>query len=70
MKAHVGEPLDTAPQWRPAAVPVRPRAGVMEVSLGGETWHAALEFADDRKGAAVVLLSHEACSPNGASRFR
>lgn len=59
MKSHVGEPLDSVLNGGQPLFLFGPRAGVMEVSLAGEPWHAALEFAGDRKGAAVVLLSHE-----------
>jgi len=36
------------------------RAGVMDVQVGGETWFAALDIADGRKGAALALVSSDA----------
>jgi two-component system cell cycle sensor histidine kinase PleC len=35
------------------------RAGVMEVRIGGQTWHAAMDFSADRRNAAVALISAE-----------
>ena len=32
------------------------RAGVMEVSIGGEPWYAAMDIAADRSGAGVALI--------------
>jgi two-component system, cell cycle sensor histidine kinase PleC len=36
------------------------RAGVMEVTIGGQSWFAALTFLDDRRGAAAALISTDA----------
>jgi two-component system cell cycle sensor histidine kinase PleC len=36
------------------------RAGVMEVSIGGQDWYAAVSVAKDRKGAAAALVPQEA----------
>jgi two-component system cell cycle sensor histidine kinase PleC len=36
------------------------RAGVMEVSIGGQDWYAAVSLAPDRKGAAAALVPQEA----------
>ncbi|QKC97693.1 PAS domain-containing sensor histidine kinase [Mesorhizobium sp. NZP2298] len=36
------------------------RAGVMEVSIGGQDWYAAVSVAKDRKGAAAALVPQDA----------
>ncbi|RWB22776.1 MAG: PAS domain S-box protein [Mesorhizobium sp.] len=36
------------------------RAGVMDVSIGGKDWFAAVSFTGDRKNAAAVLVPKEA----------
>ncbi|TJV04097.1 MAG: PAS domain S-box protein [Mesorhizobium sp.] len=36
------------------------RAGVMEVSIGGQDWYAAVSVAKDGKGAAAALVPQEA----------
>ncbi|TGQ66797.1 PAS domain S-box protein [Mesorhizobium sp. M00.F.Ca.ET.186.01.1.1] len=36
------------------------RAGVMEVSIGGQDWYAAVSLAKDSKGAAAALVPQEA----------
>ncbi|QND59428.1 PAS domain-containing sensor histidine kinase [Mesorhizobium huakuii] len=36
------------------------RAGVMEVSIGGQDWYAAVSVAKDRKGAAAALVPQQA----------
>ncbi|MGD9913600.1 MAG: PAS domain-containing sensor histidine kinase [Rhizobiaceae bacterium] len=36
------------------------RAGVMEVTIGGEDWYAAVSMTEGRKGAAVAMISSAA----------
>ncbi|MGY6708346.1 MAG: PAS domain-containing sensor histidine kinase [Rhizobiaceae bacterium] len=59
MQPHVGKPLDSMLNGGQPLFLFGPRAGVMEVSQAGETWHAALEFVGERQGTAVVMLSHD-----------
>jgi two-component system cell cycle sensor histidine kinase PleC len=36
------------------------RAGVMEVTIAGEPWYAAMDIANDRKGAGIALIPRSA----------
>jgi two-component system cell cycle sensor histidine kinase PleC len=36
------------------------RAGVMEVSIGGERWYVAMDLADDRSFASAAMISKDA----------
>ncbi|MER8657863.1 ATP-binding protein [Mesorhizobium sp. M0847] len=40
------------------------RAGVMDVSIGGQDWYAAVSLTRDRKNAAAVLVPQEAAFDN------
>ncbi|ESX83785.1 PAS domain-containing sensor histidine kinase [Mesorhizobium sp. LSHC412B00] len=40
------------------------RAGVMDVSIGGQDWYAAVSLTRDRKNAAAVLVPQEAVFDN------
>ncbi len=40
------------------------RAGVMDVSIGGQDWYAAVSLTRDRKNAAAVLVPQEAIFDN------
>ncbi|MCG6113612.1 MAG: ATP-binding protein [Mesorhizobium sp.] len=59
MQLHVGKPLDSLLHGGQPLFLFGPRAGVMDVSFGDQTWHTALEFVGDREGTAAVMLSNE-----------
>ncbi|TIS95219.1 PAS domain-containing sensor histidine kinase [Mesorhizobium sp.] len=55
-----GRPLDGIVQGGQPLFMFGDRAGVMEVSIGGQDWYAAVSLASDGKGAAAALVPQEA----------
>jgi two-component system cell cycle sensor histidine kinase PleC len=60
LRPHLGQKLDTLVAGGQPLFLFGSRAGVMEVALAGESWHAALDLASGRAGAAAVMIPHEA----------
>jgi len=56
----VGTRLDTLVQGGQPLFLFGERAGVMEVSLGGRSWFAAMSLGDDRETASAVLVPVDA----------
>lgn len=55
-----GRPLDGIVQGGQPLFMFGDRAGVMEVSIGGQDWYAAVSLASGGKGAAAALVPQEA----------
>jgi two-component system cell cycle sensor histidine kinase PleC len=59
LRRHAGERLDAVLTGGQPLFLFGQRAGVMEVELGGQSWYASLDFADGRRGAAVVMIPQD-----------
>ncbi|TIP78507.1 MAG: PAS domain-containing sensor histidine kinase, partial [Mesorhizobium sp.] len=55
-----GRSLDAIAQGGQPLFMFGDRAGVMEVSIGGQDWYAALSLANGRNGAAAALVPRDA----------
>jgi two-component system cell cycle sensor histidine kinase PleC len=55
-----GRSLDAIAQGGQPLFMFGDRAGVMEVSIGGQDWYAAVSLANDRNGAAAALVPQDA----------
>ncbi len=55
-----GRTLDSLVQGGQPLFMFGDRAGVMDVSIGGKDWYAAVSLASGKKGAAAVLVPQEA----------
>ncbi len=59
-KQHVGRQLDTIVSGGQPLFLFGARAGVMDVRVAEEDWHAAVDLSASRTGAAVALISNDA----------
>ncbi|TIR47059.1 MAG: PAS domain-containing sensor histidine kinase, partial [Mesorhizobium sp.] len=55
-----GRSLDAIAQGGQPLFMFGDRAGVMEISIGGQDWYAALSLANGRNGAAAALVPQDA----------